>query len=173
MATVDEVFDIIDIIATQFEEQVVVCMEDNRNTVLMAICEQLYSGIDGGGDHLNPNYDNDPFFHEEGYWFNRADDYKSWKNAITPPISSSMLGLPPRPDNVPNLFINGKFYSDIFAERNDMELKIDVRGSGDGPAIVSKWGNEILNMGMTAVQYFNEEKLLPHLKDFYEQCGYL
>jgi len=53
-----------------------------------------------------------------------------------------------------------------------MELNIDVNGSGDGPSIVSKWGNEILNIGITAVQYFNEEKLIPHLKEFYEQCGY-
>ena len=83
-----------------------------------------------------------------------------------------MLGLPPRPDNVPNLYINGKFYSEIFTERDDMELKVDVNGSGDGPAIVSKYGSEILDIGMTAVKYFNEEKLLPHLKDFFEQCGY-
>lgn len=172
MATVEEVFDIIDKIATQFEEQVVLCMVENKHTMVMAVCEQLYSGLDGDGDHLNPNYDNDPFFKEEGEWYNRADDYKAWKNTITPPMSSSMLGLPPRPDNVPNLFINGKFYSEIFAERKDMELNIDVNGSGDGPSIVSKWGNEILNIGITAIQYFNEEKLIPHLKEFYEQCGY-
>lgn len=172
MATVEEVFDIIDKIATQFEEQVVLCMVENKHTMVMAVCEQLYSGLDGDGDHLNPNYDNDPFFKEEGFWHNRAEDYQAWKNAITPPMSSSMLGLPPRPDNVPNLFINGKFYSEIFAERKDMELNIDVNGSGDGPSIVSKWGNEILNIGITAIQYFNEEKLIPHLKEFYEQCGY-
>lgn len=172
MATVEEVFDVIDKIATQFEEQVVLCMVENKHTMVMAVCEQLYSGLDGDGDYLNPNYLNDPFFKEEGFWHNRAEDYQAWKNAITPPMSSSMLGLPPRPDNVPNLFINGKFYSEIYAERRDMELNIDVNGSGDGPSIVSKWGNEILNIGITAIQYFNEEKLIPHLKEFYEQCGY-
>lgn len=172
MATVEEVFDIINKITTGFEEQVVQCMVDNRHTIEKAIGEQLYSGMNGESDYLEPNYDNDSFFNEEGYWHNRAKDYKAWKNDITPPILSSMLGLPPRPDNVPNLYINGKFYSEIFTERDDMELKVDVNGSGDGPAIVSKYGSEILDIGMTAVKYFNEEKLLPHLKDFFEQCGY-
>lgn len=172
MATVEEVFDIIDKIATQFEEQVIQCLTDNSFYVINVICEQLYSGLDGESEYLNPNYDNDPFFKEEGEWYNRAKDYKAWKLEKTPPERSLHLNLPPRPDNVPNLYIDGTFYSDIFAKRDDMELKIDVRSSGDGPAIVSKWGKEILEMGITAVQYFNEEKLIPHLKEFYEQCGY-
>ena len=68
MATVEEVFDVIDKIATQFEEQVVLCMVENKHTMVMAVCEQLYSGLDGDGDYLNPNYLNDPFFKEEGFW---------------------------------------------------------------------------------------------------------
>lgn len=172
MATVEEVNDVITMITEGFEEQVVECLDDNRRTVIICICEQLYSGLDGNGKHLNPDYDNDPFFNEEGEWKGRNEDYKAWKNSITPPESSLYLGLSPRPRNVPNLFINGKFYSDIFATREQMELYVDVSSLGDGKDIVAKWGEDILKMGNTAVQYFNAEKLIPRLEEFYDECGY-
>lgn len=172
MATVEEVNDVITMITEGIEEQVVECLDVNRNTVLICICEQLYSGLDGNGDYLNPNYDNDPFFKEEGEWKGRNKDYKAWKNTITPPEKSLYLGLPPRPSKVPNLFIDGTFYSDIFATREDMELNVDVKTQGNGKEIVSKWGEDILKIGNTAIQYFNNEKLLPRLEDFYDECGY-
>lgn len=172
MATVEEVFDVINKITTQFEEQVVSCMDENKRTILMCICEQLYSGQNGKGEHLSPNYSNDPFFNEDGPWKGRNKDYIAWKDSITPPEKSLQLGLSPRPRNVPNLFINGKFYSEIYANRLNMSLDIDVSYVGDGKDIVAKWGDEILTMGNSAVQYFNAEKLIPHLEEFYRECGY-
>lgn len=165
------VADIIKKIATGFEESVAVCMDDNKVTVLRAVTEQLYSGLDSDGGYLSPSYDADPFFEEEGEWHHRSDDYKAWKNAITPPEGGYMLGLPPRPDNVPNLFINGKFYSEIDAERHDMSLHVDP-GTGNGPDIVAKYGDSILAMGDTAVRYFNEYHTWPAIKELFEKSGY-
>ena len=166
-----KVVNIIQRIADGFEEACIECLSNNSGIVQLAVTEQMYSGQDGEGQLLTPGYDDDPFFEEEGYWYHRAKDYKAWKRGITPPVAGSMLGLPPRPDNVPNLFINGKFYSEIVAVRKGDVLEVDP-GNGHGPAIVAKYGDDILNMGSTAVEYFNEIYMLPAIKNFFKKCGY-
>lgn len=168
---IGEVAKIISRIADGFEEACVQCLDDNPGVVLLAVTEQLYSGLDGEGNYLSPTYDDDPFFEEEGVWHHRAKDYKAWKHAITPPVSGTMLGLPPRPDEVPNLFINGKFYSEILTFRRGDALVVDP-GYGNGMAIVAKYGDEILNMGPTAVEFFNAEYMLPAIDAFFKKCGY-
>jgi hypothetical protein len=166
-----QVSDIISKIAKGFEESCMKCLSDNSGIVVIAVQEQIYSGQDGNGAQLNPTYDDDPYFEEEGYWFHRSAAYKAWKKEITPPCGSSLLGLPPRPENVPNLYINGKFFSEILADRRGDVLHVDP-GSGNGPAIVAKYGDEILNMGPSAVEYFNAEYLLPSIDRFFKDCGY-
>lgn len=169
--SIEEVSNIIGRIADGFEEACMKCLSDNSDVVLLAVSEQLYSGLDGEGQHLSPTYDNDPYFEEDGYWYHRAKEYKEWKRDITPPIAGTVLGLPPRPEEVPNLWINGKFHSEITAQRKGDALVTDP-GNGDGPAIVAKYGDEILNMGPTAIEYFNEEYMIPAIKDFFNDCGY-
>ena len=104
-------------------------------------------------------------------WYHDSEGYKAWKGAITPPMSSSLLGLPPRPYDVPNLFINGKFYSEIFSVSADRQIEIRVVESGDGPSILGKYGEELFDLTSIAVQYFNEKYLIPYLQDFKDQCG--
>lgn len=169
--SIEEVSDIIGAISDGFEEACLDCLTENSGVVLDAVREQLYSGLDGNGQYLTPDYDTDPFFNEEGYWHGRAKDYKAWKYKITPPIAGTMLGLPPRPDNVPNLFINGKFYSEIYALEVENFLMINP-GIGKGPDIVAKYGDEILNMGPTAIEYFNANFMLPAIDTFFKNCGY-
>lgn len=166
-----QVASIIQKISDGFEEACIKCLDEKSNAVLLAVTEQLYSGLNGEGDHLSPTYDDDPYFDEEGPWYHRSKDYKAWKRGITPPISSSMLSLPPRPDEVPNLYINGKFYSEILAMRKGDVLEVNP-GTGRGPAIVAKYGDEILNMGPTAVEYFNDTFMLPAIGTFFKECGY-
>lgn len=168
---ISKVADIIHAISSGFEEAVASCMDSNKVVVRQAVTEQLYSGIDGNGAHLSPTYDADPFFNEEGVWFHRAADYKAWKYTITPPVSGTMLGLPPRPDDVPNLFINGKFYSEITVERSDKALHVDP-GAGNGPDIVAKYGDQILNLAPPGVAYFNANYTWPAIKGLFERSGY-
>ena len=168
---ISKVADIIHKIADGFEENGMKCLSDHSGNVVIAVQEQIYSGQNGEGELLSPTYDDDPYFEEEGYWYHRNAAYKAWKKDITPPRGSTLLGLPPRPENVPNLYINGKFFSDILADRRGDVLHVDP-GTGDGPAIVAKFGDEILNMGPSAVQYFNREYLLPSIAKFFKDCGY-
>lgn len=165
------VYDIIHKIVEGFEDNAMQCLSDHSGNVVIAIQEQIYSGQNGEGALLSPTYDADPYFEEEGPWYHRAADYKAWKYEITPPVGSSLLGLPPRPDNVPNLFINGKFFSEITATRRGDMLYVDP-GHNDGPSIVAKYGDEILNMGPNAVEYFNREYMWPAIERFYNECGY-
>lgn len=171
MATIDTVADSISRIANGIESNVADCMVKNSGTVRQAVLEQLFSGIDGDGNKLSPNYDDDPFFNEEGMWYHRQKDYKAWKASITPPQPSPMLGLPARSLSTPNLYINGKFYSEIFTAMRGSVLEIDP-GMGDGPDIVDKWGEKILKLSPIAKEYFIDEKLTPFLLAFYKSCGY-
>lgn len=168
---IGNVAEIIHRIAGGFEENVARCLDENRGVVLQAVKEQLYSGLNGDDDFLYPNYDNDPFFEEEGYWYHRAKAYKEWKKSITPPVAGTMIGLSARPDDVPNLFIDGTFYSEITAQRNGMALVVDP-GDGNGPAILRKYGDNILTMGPSARDYFRLYYLIPSIEAFYRNCGY-
>lgn len=168
---IDEVSDIIHSIAEGFEENAMQCLDKNSGEVLAAIKEQMYSGINGRGELLSPTYDNDPFFEEEGVWYHRSDDYMAWKQKITPPVSGQLIDVPPRPYNVPNLFINGKFYSELTAQRQGDMLNIDP-GIGNGLDIVAKYGSELLDMADPSVEYFNRKYLMPSIESFFNDCGY-
>lgn len=171
MATIDDVFDAVKRWKDGFDDRCFASMASHQGVFVHLICEQMYSGLKGDGTYITPSYDDDPFFEEPGQWFHGSERYKAWKGDITPPVSSSLLGLPPRPYDVPNLFINGKFYSEIYSETGDRQIKIQVAESGDGPSILGKYGEELFDIGGYAVQYFNEEYLLPDLQDFFNECG--
>lgn len=171
---IEDVYDIIHRISEGFEGNALQCLDRHSGNVVIAIQEQIYSGQDSEGETLTPTYDDDPFFDEEGPWKGRAKEYKAWKRSITPPKASTLLGLPARPVEVPNLFINGKFFSEINADMAGDELVVDP-GMGDGPAIVSKYGgygHDILGMGDAAKVYFNGQFMLPALEKFFTDCGY-
>ena len=101
MADFDELHRVIHSIASGFEEECIRCMEEHKNVLVDCIQEQLYSGLDGTEHLLNPDYDTDTYFNEPGPWQNRAEQYKRWKERITPPLRSEILYLPPRPVEVP------------------------------------------------------------------------
>lgn len=179
---IEEVALIIGKIADGFEEACMQCLADNSGAVLETIREQLKSGVDGDGSHLDPTYLEDPYlvnrrtpwFHEDeetGKTYIGPQGYLEWKKDITPPESGELLGLPPRPEAVPNLYINGKFYGEIKATRQGFSLLIDP-GNGSGPDIVRKYGDRILGMGPSAVDYFNGTFMIDAIGSFFKSCGY-
>ena len=172
MADFDELHRVIHSIASGFEEECIRCMEEHKNVLVDCIQEQLYSGLDGTEHLLNPDYDTDTYFNEPGPWQNRAEQYKRWKERITPPLRSEMLYLPPRPVEVPNLFITGTFYDSITADRIDSGLRFSTKGFTDGSSIEKKYGEQILGIGDTAKEYFNIMYLRPWMDRFLSECGY-
>lgn len=171
MATVDEVYEAVKRWTEGFDDKCLECMERNQNVFVRLVTEQMYSGFSGDGNYISPSYDDDDFFDQPGMWYHDSQGYKDWKYAITPPAPSSLLGLPPRPYDVPNLYINGKFYSEIFTVSGDRQIELRVVESGDGPSILGKYGDTLFDLVGASVQYFNEEYLIPHLQDFYNDCG--
>lgn len=172
MASIYEVSRIIGKIAEELEGEVVSCMDSNKGVVRDCIQEQLYSGQNGEGRLLSPDYDNDPFFNEDGPWKDKAERYKRWKERITPPIRSYLLNLPPRPVEVPNLFILGTFYDSISIRQKTGGVEIYSDGFTDGSSIVRKYGDNILSLGDTAKEYFILNHLRPWLERFLIGCGY-
>ena len=168
---IQKVAEIIKQISEGFEDACKQCLQNESLLMMDLIKEQMYVGVDGDENHLSPTYDDDPYFNEPGYWHNRSEAYKAWKRKITPPIAGILTNLPPRPENVPNLWIDGTFYSDVNALPIDGGLNIDP-GMGNGPDIVSKYGEKLLFPGPTAVEYFNLNKMLPAIGEHFEKCGY-
>ena len=179
---IEEVAEIIGKIADGLEAACIKCLEDNSGIVIKAVREQLWSGMDGEGKHLAPTYLEDPYLkNRKTPWFHYEEEtgkiyigpqgYLDWKKNITPPKAGEMLGLPPRPEAVPNLFIDGTFHTQIRAIRKDKSLVLDP-GSKSGPDIVSKYGDSILAMSPAAVEYFNAHYLINAIDSFFKKCGY-
>ena len=172
MASLQEVSQIIHAIAIGLEDECVKCLDERQEEIIDSIHEQLYSGLDGTEHLLSPSYDEDSYFSEPGPWQNRAEAYKRWKEKITPPIRGEKLYLPPRPVEVPNLFIVGSFYESIHAERIRTGLHISSSGFKEGPDIERKYGEQILCMSDTAKAYFNLMFMRPCINRFFRNCGY-
>ena len=142
------------------------------------IQEQLYSGLDGDGRYLSPTYDNDPFFdrvrwyhYENGKVYHGAEGYKQWKLDITPPKGSDLIGLPPRPEDVPNLFIDGTFYDTIVARESGDGVNVSSE-SENGRDIEQKYGSQIFGMADQSAAWYNETYMKPAIQRFFEDCGY-
>ena len=82
-----------------------------------------------------------------------------------------MLFLPPRPVEVPNLFIIGTFYDSIRTERTSDSLRVYTGGFRDGPVIERKYGEAIFSIGMNGKEYFNEHFLRDWIEAFWRSCG--
>lgn len=179
---IEEVAGIIGKIADGLEDACMQCLADNSGVVVDTVREQLSSGVDGDGSHLSPTYLEDPYLvNRKTPWFHHVENtgktyigpqgYLEWKKDITPPMAGELLGFPPRPDAVPNLFIDGTFHRQINASRRDKSLMIDP-GIGNGPDIVSKYGESILMMSQAAIGYFNASYMLKAIESFFKDCGY-
>ncbi|MCR8892443.1 hypothetical protein [Bacteroides sp. ET336] len=159
-------------IVAGLENAVAECLTQKKSVVEDLIGEQLYSGLDGDTNSLRPSYSDDPFFDIKGRWYHDSDGYIEWKKNITPPIASPRLNLPPRPIDVPNLYITGTFHESIRATVNGGKVLINTVGFSDGPDIVRKYGDNILNLGMDAREYIVLEMLKPFVGNFFKKYGF-
>lgn len=172
MASINQMYEVIHAIRMGFESEIRDCMYENTGIIEGLIREQIYAGQNGNGKLLNPTYENDPFFEEKGRWYHRNKQYKHWKEKITPPITSEVLFLPPRPVEVPNLFITGRFHDSITALKSSDGISITTKGFTAGKDIVSKYGDSIFMLGKEGKSYFSHNILRPWLERFIKKCGY-
>jgi hypothetical protein len=81
--------------------------------------EQWYEGRGRDGDYIRPFYSEDPYFETP----KQAKAYAAWKQKITP--------NPKRPEDVPNLIINGYFYSSLKPKIEGRVFDFDTNEFGD------------------------------------------
>jgi hypothetical protein len=149
-------------------DEVAECMKKNRHEFTEDIREQLYSGLDGESNSLRPSYSDDPYFFtkESGRFYQHPELYVAWKQEITPPEMGEKLGLPPRPLDIPNLFIDGTFHRSITAVPIDGGVSVGSDGFDAGPLIEKKYGKSIFKLTDAAVANFNEGLLIPWLEQY-------
>lgn len=73
--------------------------------------QQLLEGKRPDGSDIRPYYSEDPYFNEPGRFFHNPDAYKAWKS--TNPESAAAWNNPKRKEDAPNLYINGRFHSEL------------------------------------------------------------
>lgn len=69
--------------------------------------EQLLEGKRPDGQDIRPYYSEDPYFKLPGQWHNNPEGYRAWKQ------TTSHGRNPKRKPDAPNLYINGKFHSEL------------------------------------------------------------
>lgn len=173
MADIYDVAEIIGRMAGGFEAEVMRIVCGTPDLAEAAVKEQLYGGLSGDGSVLSPDYDSDPWFDDpESPWHGRSADYKAWKRSITPPRKGVLLGVPARAESAPNLYIDGTFYSKIFATSGGDSLVVSVQTDATTADIVGKWGENILRLGDYAIDYYTREVTGPGVWKFFEACGW-
>lgn len=104
--------------------------------------EQMASGKSVTGADLRPLYSED--LRQRGGWFLTpigAANYSAWKQGINNPYQAGE-----RNPDAPNLYINGKFYSEIGVQFGT-EAAIIVPLTPFASEVMSKYGRQI-NLGM-------------------------
>lgn len=173
MATVKEAAKVFGLFAEGFSKVIKDTITDNKDVMEEFIKEQLYSGIDGNDKPLRPTYLTDPYFmsEEAGHWKNKAKNYMMWKKKIRPPRRSSILGIPARDDQTPNLIIRGDFYDSITAIPIGDGISISTQGTSFGEDVERKYGSAILKIGSVGRKHFLEYFIAPALKSYFSKFG--
>lgn len=112
-------------------------LEENEVDLLNRQSKQLLRGLASDGGYLQPYYSEDPYFKSR----ESANRYAEWKKTLTYPRHKE-----DRPTDVPNLYINGKFHSEIEVEFHSDDLQF-VGGTATARDIMGKYGEE--NFGLT------------------------
>ena len=102
-------------------------LADKSDDILERVKEQLFEGIGGSGEPLEPGYENDPFF---GGDVDRARRFMRWKEHVSGYRA---------PERGVNLYINGAFHDSMYVDLQDDGIK--VTSPMENP-IMEKWGVE-------------------------------
>lgn len=103
--------------------------------ILSMQSDQLLEGKRPDGNDLRPYYSEDPYFTVYGNWGGDPDAYKAWKS--TKPYWHNSKRNP----DAPNLYINGKFHSELgcYFEADGILITAATPYAMD---IVAKYGND-------------------------------
>lgn len=110
---------------------------------------QLWDGKGSDDKNLRPSYSEDPYFKKPG----AAERYANWKSKITP--------NPKRDKDTPNLYVVGKFYSEINLQKTNEGYMYKVASFGN--KVISKF-DKALGLNETTLASEKENTLKETLK---------
>lgn len=112
---------------------------------------QLLEGHDNEGKDLHPFYTED--IQPSGYFKSRetAGNYAAWKESLSYPFSVSRNG------NAPNLYINGRFYSELKVAFSNEGVAI-MPGTTYASQIMAKYGINSFGLSMQKWQQLFVER---------------
>lgn len=95
--------------------------------------EQLFAGLTSSGEDIRPYYSED--LKPGGYFYtvDSAKRYAEWKESMTYPYSVD------RNPDAPNLYINGRFHSELAVEFGSDAVGV-VGATGYAQKIIAKYG---------------------------------
>lgn len=126
-------------------------LENAGGEIKTRVQDQLWDGIRADGQLLRPLYTEDPYFRgneRQMRW------YIQWKNRITANAN--------RPEEAPNLFINGKFYSELTVECGDDSMEVRGRTSFSN-GIIEKYGKSSFGLTDGNLSKVIEASVCPHI----------
>ena len=113
----------------------------HRDDIMDRQREQLFAGKNALGDDIRPYYSED--LQPGGYFKNKeaALRYAEWKRSLSYPVQAS------RNVDAPNLYINGRFHSELDVTFNSDTVAIQG-DSGYAQKIVAKYGMAQFGLSM-------------------------
>lgn len=118
--------------------------------------EQLLEGKRPDGGDIRPYYSEDPYFKLPGQWQDNPEGYKAWKS--TKPYWNN----PRRKPDAPNLYINGKFHSELGVYFEADAITIDA-ATAYAAEIVGKYGHDTFGLSMERWNKLMKE-VLPEIR---------
>lgn len=117
---------------------------------------QLLEGKRPDGWDIRPYYSEDPYFTVLGMWGGNPDAYKAWKRTLP------NWDNPKRNPDAPNLYINGRFHSELGAYFEADGITI-MGTTSYALGIVRKYGNDTFGLSDGRWAALMEE-VLPDIK---------
>lgn len=119
-------------------------MRKRQKELTQAQHDQLWDGKRSDGWDIRPYYTEDTYFRS----YEEAREYMDWKRRITP--------NPRRRADAPNLYINGKFYSQIKVVADEKGIET-VGTTGNALRIMGKYSRGTFGVNpVNAVRVFRE-----------------
>lgn len=133
--------------ALDVEEKAVETLDEKKNEALQLNLVQMFRGLKATQGFISPRYSEDPFFKTR----KQALLYAVWKKKISPDTD--------RPDDVPNLFINGRYHQsiEITADREGYHFKSEDKNAKD----IEETFKEIYGLNAESREFFIDETLYP------------
>lgn len=113
--------------------------------------DQMYAGLDARGRYISPRYSQDPWFKSR----ESAARYAAWKASLHQRRPASYL--PPRPEDVPNLIINGRLiYDNLLLRVGPLAMRVDLPGFD----VEAKFG-PVLGFSPVVLDYYRRTYFWP------------